>query len=367
MKKKIEIEKLPPPFIVTFILKIRFFLINLINRMYPAYLVLFEKAQKFWISKAIAVAAELEIADILEEGPKTIEEIARISGTHAPSLYRVMRVLAGEGIFKEKQNKTFTLTPLAKELLEKKSSAKYMVLNVVSPVNWKLFGEMLHCIKTGENATVKTLGADTIFEYLEKDPKENEIYNKSMASTSKSACAAIVSAYDFSKFKNIIDVGGGQGYLISTLLYKNEKLKGVIFDLPHVIKGSDKNFEKFGVSRRAKAIPGSFFDFIPEGADAYLLKNIIHTWDDDHCIQILKNVHKVMVTNGKLLLFETVIKEDNNPSFGKLLDLQMMIATKGGKERTEKEFEELFKKAGFKLTRIIPTAAPLSIIEVVKA
>jgi hypothetical protein len=173
----------------------------------------------------------------------------------------------------------------------------------------------------------------------------------------------VVNNYNFSKFNKIIDVGGNQGYLLSTILYKFKKPQGIVFDQPHVVTEAKQNFNKFGIAERAQAIGGNFFESVPEGGDAYLLKNVIHDWDDEKSILILKNVHKSMIPGGKLILIESLISEDNEPSFGKLTDLLMLVGLDGARERTRKEFEQLFNESGFKLSRVIHTVAPFSFIE----
>ncbi len=186
-----------------------------------------------------------------------------------------------------------------------------------------------------------------------------------MTNTSDIFSEVFVAYYDFSGIKKLIDIGGGEGYLISRILADYPGMQGVVFDQPHVVKTASNIFEKFGVSDRAEAIAGSIFEEIPSGGDGYIMKNILHIFDDKTCIRILRNLKSSMPANGKLLIAETVISEDNKPEFGKLFDLQMLIGTEGGKERTRKEFEDIFNEAGFKLNRIIDTVSPFSIVECV--
>jgi len=363
MQNNIIFPKLPPIFIIRLIEKFRAFLKNLERKLTPSEIIIIEHVTSFWIGKAIGVAAELNIADILKEGPKQIKELAQITQCHEQALYRLMRTLSSHGLFKEDKNQVFSLTKLGNCMIENgNKSVKYFVLHQNSEHNWRQYGEMLHCVKTGEHATKKLYNMEP-FEYIEKNPDTNNVFNKSMTYTSEMSSMFMVSNYDFSKFKTIVDVGGGQGFLLSCILYKNPNLTGTLFDLPHVVKSANQNLDRFDVSSRCNIQSGSFFNTIPENADAYILKNIIHDWDDEKSIQILQNIHKVMNKNSKLICIESIISEDNKPSFGKNLDLEMLVGTNGGKERTLLEYKILYEKAGFILNKIIETPTPFNFIE----
>ncbi len=333
--------------------------------MGPNNMAVFEMSQSVWIARAIGVAVDLELADILSNGPKTVTELADLTDTNPENLYRLLRALASYGIFREKPHKTFRSTPLARGLQEGTGSMKHMIVHQQNRLNWQMVGEMDYCVKTGKDVARKILGMD-IFEHLKKYPEKNRLYNLAMTETSEIASATVLSAYNFSRQKKLVDVGGGQGYLLSIILYKYPNLKGVIFDLPHVVEGAKQTIEKLGVENRVTIIPGDFFITIPEGADTYILKNIIHAFDDDKCVTLLKNIHHAIANNGKLLIIEVVVSEDNAPSFGKIFDLQMLIGAPGGKERTCREFEEILARSGFKLKRVIPTVSHFSIIEAEK-
>lgn len=365
MKQKVSIPKYPPYWIARLTEKLRIFLIKISGRMVPARFAVVELAQNFFLSKAISVAAELKIADCLLDGPKTVSLIAKETGTDPGSLYRLMRALASFRVFKELKNKTFVLTPMAKALTDCDESMKYLVMHMTSPCNWEMFGQMIHTIKTGKNAAKKLYGME-IFEYLKTNSYERNLFNKAMSNTSDMVSGAVISSYSFKGTKKLIDVGGGHGFLLSIILSKNKKMKGIVFDSSHVVEGARENFEKFGVSNRAGIKAGDFFESVPEGGDTYILKSILHDWNDEDCIKILKNINNVISNNGKLILVDSVIREDNEPAFGKLIDILMLIGTDGGKERTKKEFEYIFEQSGFKLTKITHTVAPLSLIEGIK-
>jgi hypothetical protein len=188
-----------------------------------------------------------------------------------------------------------------------------------------------------------------------------------MTDASEMAVVTLVNDYPFSNFRKIVDVGGGHGFLLSCILHQNKNIEGKVFDLPEAIVGTQNTFKKFGIENRAEAIPGSFFETIPCGADGYILKNILHDWSDEDCVKILSNIHSNMADDGKLIVIETIIKKDNKPSFGKTIDLQMLVGTSGGKERTLDEYTQIFNLAGFKLNRVIPNATPFSFIEGIKS
>jgi len=327
---------------------------------------LFDIIQNLSLARCLYVVTDLNIADLLKNGPKPVSELAEITKTHEQSLYRVMRALASRGIFKENRDETFQLTAISKKLKEGKGSWKYFVLQHLGNNNWELLKELDYSVKTGKNSAEKVLGM-SVFEYLDKNPDRNEIFNRSMSSSSDIASAAIISAYNFSGFKNIIDIGGGQGYLLSAILSKNTLAQGIVFDLPNAVSGTMENFEKFDVVDRAQAKPGDFFAEVPKGGDVYILKSILHDWEDNDCVRILKNIHSAINENGKLLVVEFIIENNNKPSISKMSDIQMLVSTKGGRERTVQEFKEIFTEAGFNIRRVINTVAPFCIIEGMKA
>jgi hypothetical protein len=336
----------------------RWFFIRMYSRFTHPNVAMIEMVENLWLSAAISVATELGIADILKNGAKTISELAGLTATLENPLYRVMRALASNDIFKESGNKRFSLTPLAVTMQE--DEMKYFILQHLHKMHFQIFGEMMYSLRTGKNASELFMEGG-LFNNLSIDPVKNEMFNKAMANTSAMQAAALLPVFPFYKHKNIIDIGGGQGFLLIAILSKYVNLKGTVFDLPHVVCHAIQQFEKYGIAGRAKAESGSFFEAIPPGGDLYLLKNILHDWDDEDCIKILQNIKLVLPPDGKLLIIEAVIKEDNNPSFGKMLDLLMMVSV-SGRERTKAEFEILLRKAGFAIAKIYRTVTPLSII-----
>ncbi len=365
MQNKIKLPKYPSAKILKVFENFRFFLVRLSRKLTPANVAIIEMVQGFYVTRAIGVAADLNLAEHLKDSEKTISELAVLTDTHEESLYRLMRMLASQGVFIEKKNKIFANNRLSKTLLDQQNSMRHMVIHQVNGINWKMFEELSYVVKTGENAAQKILGMD-VFEYLEKNPDKNNIYNQAMTNSSLMLSYAILSEYNFGKANTIIDIGGGQGILLSMVLNKYKKIKGIVFDLPHVVEGAKEIAVQYGVSDRLQTIPGNFFETIPEGGDMYFLKSIIHNLSDDQCVDILKKIKKVLPKNGKILVFEPIIENNNKYSFAKLYDLQMLVGRNGGKERTKKEFKEILWKAELKLNRIIQTAAPFSILELKK-
>lgn len=365
MQEKIKIPKYPSVRLLKIVERFRYFLIRLSRKLTPANVAIIEMAQGFYISRAIGVAANLNIAELLKNGEKSIAELAKLSNSHQESLYRLMRSLVSQGIFIEKKDRVFKNNRMSLSLLDKHDSMRKMVIHQVNSINWSMFEHLEDVVKTGQNAAQKVVGMD-IFEYLEQNPDRNAIYNDAMTNSSLMLSYAILSEYNFNNVKKIIDIGGGQGILVSMILYKYPKIKGAIYDLPHVVEGTKEVAQKFNVSERLESISGNFFEQIPAGADMYILKSIMHNLSDNQCVDILKRIKDVVPENGKLLIIEPIIEKHNRYSFAKLYDLQMLVARDGGKERTKEEFTEIISKSGLTLNRMIQTVAPFSILEIVK-
>jgi hypothetical protein len=319
-----------------------------------------------WVSSLIAVAAELELADRLKHGPRTIDDLAGEARVQAPALYRVLRMLASVGVFAETKNKRFKLTPLA-ATLRKGVPGSMRALAIMLDAkylkdSWDL---LLHGVKTGEEPFQKAHGV-SMFEYLERHPEALKIFGDAMTSVSSTENQAIAAAYKLSGIRTLVDVGGGNGSLLASLLKANPKLKGVHFDLPSVGSRAriDGHLTMKGIAERCTLESGNFFEAAPKGGDAYLMKRVLHDWDDERSARILANCRGAMNEKGKVLVVEHVIRPGNHPDRGKLLDMQMLVI--GGRERSKEEFATLFTKAGLKLTRVVPTNCPLSIVEGVR-
>lgn len=312
----------------------------------------------FWIARSLYLAAKLGVADLFDNQPKTIAQLANGTQTDPRSLYRLLRALSSVGIFSEVSEQTFALTPLGATLQSNcPGSMRDAVMAQMGEDHSLGWRNGLHSLKTGEIAFDHVTGMN-IWEYYALHPEDGQIFSQSMSSMGTAIAQAVVQSYDFSRFSTIVDVGGAQGSLISTIVQANPHLKGILFDLPEIIANVQ-------VDQKIQPVAGNFFESVPAGGDIYTMRWIIHDWDDHKSSLILKNCHQAMSDHGKLLLVESIIPPGNEPSPAKFIDLIMLLMT-GGKERTEAEYCTLLRANGFELTRVIPTPSMLSIIEAVK-
>ncbi|HEX3280014.1 MAG TPA: methyltransferase [Pyrinomonadaceae bacterium] len=315
-------------------------------------------------SQAVYVAAQLGIADLLTDGPKNVDELAAAANVDAPSLYRVLRALASLGVFAERDDQVFELTATA-ELLRSDSptSLRHLAIFMGEDWHWRVWGRTLYSVRTGKAAWDQEHGCD-VFPFFAANPEAAKVFDQAMTSLSNLAINAVIEGYDFSGFGTLVDVAGGQGRLLTAILAANPSVKGVLFDQPHVLAGAKGNEQITGLGSRCELVDGDFFASVPAGADAYIMKHIIHDWDDERAVKILRNVRNAMKPDGRVLLVESVITAGNTQDFGKLLDIEMLVSP-GGKERTAEEYRVLFAKAGLRLTQIVPTKSPYSVIEAV--
>lgn len=315
----------------------------------------------YQVSQAIHVAATLGIADLLEDGPKSADDLAKATEAHAPTLYRLLRALAGVGVFAETDGR-FGSTPLAECLrTDAPGSLRAWAMQIGQPYFWTSWGHLLHSVRTGEPA-FPDLHGTTAWEYRAARPKEDAIFNAAMTALSAGVVEAVVKSYDFSEIGVLVDVGGGEGALLAAILAADPALHGVLFDQPHVVATAGALLERAGVADRCEAVGGSFFDAAPGGADAYLLKSIIHDWDDPAAIEILRACRAAMADTGRLLVVEPIIRPGNEPDPAKFWDLNMLVML-GGRERTADDFEQLYAESGFELTNIIRTGSLFDVIE----
>jgi O-methyltransferase domain/Dimerisation domain len=306
------------------------------------------------ISQAIYVVVEIGIPDLLAAGPKDCDELATKSNTHAPTLYRILRFLAGAGLFNEVGSKKFELTRLGSALrTDVPGSFDPMVRFLLSEFEWTPWGRLIHSVRTGETAFDHVHGMGS-FEYFMKNAEASAVFNAAMTSLSARSGTGIVERYVFSGLRNVIDVGGGHGFLLATILRANPTMRGVLVDLPDVVAGAGQVLENFAVRDRCEVVGGSFFDALPKGGDAYVLRQIVHDWDDDRALAILRNCRAAMTRTGKVLVVERQIVPDHREAMRVLhVDLEMLVNV-GGMERTDAEYRSLFEKAGFRLTTIVP-------------
>ncbi|HEV3145023.1 MAG TPA: methyltransferase [Gemmataceae bacterium] len=314
----------------------------------------------YWLSMAIYVAAKLGLADLLAKGPQTPEPLANVTGTHAPSLYRLLRALASKEIFAEQKNGTFALTPMAEYLRSDMAGSMRSAAIMMGEEHFRCWAGFEYSVRTGRPAFEHVYG-NPVFQYLSEHPEKARIFDEAMVGVHGDETQAMLEAFDFSGFGALVDIGGGNGSLLTQTLIKNPNLQGILYDLPHVVERATPLLQKAGIANRWKAIGGSFFGAVPPGGDAYLMRHILHDWYDPECQTILKNIHKAIPKHGQLLVVETVIPPGNVPHFAKLLDLNM-LAIPGGMERTEKEYRALYASAGFRLDRVVPTTGGIDII-----
>lgn len=318
----------------------------------------------YWVSQLVFVAAKLGIAEQLARGPRTPEALAKKVGADAGALRRVLRALASIGIFAETPRGTFKLTPLAATLREgAPGSLKHFALMMVEGYNWSAWQELLDGVKTGLLPFPRVHG-QAIFDYLRDHPEDDRIFSASMASISGPENAAVARALDFGRFRTLVDVGGAHGHLLATILGRHRRLRGVLYDQPQVVANAPASgfITARGVAGRIEVEGGNFFNAVPQGADAYIMKYIMHDWTDDQCARILGHIRRAMAPGGRVLVVEHVIRPGNAPDWGKMLDINMLVLT-GGRERTKDEFAALFARAGLRLRRVHKTAAAVSIVE----
>ena len=328
----------------------------------PPHAQLIQMAMGHWVSRIVFLAASLGLADHLADGPKTADELAGPTGTDATSLYRLMRSLANMGILTEASPRRFALTPLGEALKTgAPGSARPSVLTIASDWWIQGFSELPYSVKTGKSGFEKALGSP-IFDWLAKNPEAASLFSETMIGFHGGEPPTIAEAYDFSKVKTLVDVGGASGHLLATILARYPQPRGILFDLPHVVRDAPALLKSRGVADRVTIEAGSFFDRVPSGADAYLLSHIIHDWSEEQCLTILGNCRRAMDPAGRVLIIEMVLPEGDTPHPGKMLDLMMLVGP-GGQERTEQEYAALLAKAGFKLMRVVPTASPASVVE----
>jgi hypothetical protein len=305
-------------------------------------------------ARVVHVAAHLGIADLLAGGPKTAVALARETDTNSVPLRRLLRALASMGVLENLESDRFGLTALGSQLRSNvPDTMRNFALMFGGERAWRSWGELLHSVKTGESGTRRVYGLGS-FEYLAANPDQAIIFNEAMAENTRRVTQALVSAYDFAQFSKIIDVGGGNGALMAAILAANPRIRGVVFDLPGGCAEASQKLANAGVAAKCEVVAGDFFRSVPEGADAYILKHIIHDWDDEQSVAILMNCRKAMHQASKILLVERVMPEKMEATAANqrmtMVDINM-LAMPGGQERTEKEYRHLFAKAGLSIAR----------------
>ena len=331
----------------------------------PPFVLLKYAIENVVINRSIYVAAELGIADLLKDGPKSVEQLAKETDTNADTLYRIMRTLTGAGIFKAKKNRLFETNNLGKHLQTDREDSMVSFIKVAG-AEWvyDIWGGLLKTTKTGKDFYENKYGRN-FFDWLRDNSEVQKVFDEGMTSVSALSDIPVSKAYDFSAFKTVVDVGGGYGSQMITILNAFPDLKAFIFDLPLTIKiiNEDNIFKQSDLDGKPGCIAGDFFESIPAGYDAYFMKSILHDWEDEKAVKILTNCRKAMRTDSTLLIVEHILKDDDNaPDYSKVLDINI-LALMGGRVRTKTEYGQIFEASGLKLTRVISTASPFSMIE----
>jgi SAM-dependent methyltransferase len=353
--------KVPPAGVIAVAEKARAGLSSLRQKMVPPNIALLDFINDFWGFNIAFALAELRALDALARGPRASGDAARELGVDADHLYRLYRAGSMIGLVKEEAGRAFSLKPMGEALCAHPTASFRDFILFMGRYGSRFWRRLPDCVREGKTAIELETGHGT-FDWLRTDPEASECFNRAMTAVSNVACEAIAAAYDFGRFTRIVDVGGGHGRLLAEILKHAPKARGVLFDLPDVVEGAHAVLTSVGVAERVERSGGSFFEGVPEAGDLYVAKTIIHDWQDAEARKILQSVRRAMRPDATLLLFETVVTAANQPHFAKLLDIEMIVHG-GGRERSESEYRELLKSAGFVLSRIVPTAGPLSIIE----
>jgi hypothetical protein len=318
-----------------------------------------------WVSQAISTAAQLRIPDLLVAGPQSLEDLSTASQTNARSLLGLLRALASVGVFAERGETRFENTPLSEVLRsDVPRSMRALALFLGEQPTWRAWGELPYTIRTGRSAFRQAHG-ELPYEYFAKHPEAASYFNEAFTSFSAQEMDAIHKAFEFSAAETLVDVGGGQGAMLASILRKNARQKGILFDQSHVVRGAEGVVASYEVVPRCEIVGGDFFVSVPAGADGYLLKHVLFNWNDEDALKILTNVRRAVPPKGRLYVIDPVIQPGSGQTFAKFMDLEMMVLYDGGCQRTQAEFAKLFDRAGFKLLRVVDTEAPSSIIEAV--
>jgi hypothetical protein len=332
----------------------------------PPQVTLYELATGYYLSHALYLAAKWNVAELLADGPRQASELAATTSTHAPSLARMLRLLASAGVFTQQENGAFALTPLGACLRQgNPGSMRSMVMMFAGNHPHSAWQELEYCVRTGEPAFRKR-GLVDPFSDPERTPEDDEIFDAAMADFSRLIAITVATAYDFSRIRTVVDVGGGNGALLIGLLQARPHLRGIVFDRPHVAERAARSIAESGLADRCAAVGGDFFTEVPTGGDAYVIKHVIHDWNDERALMILRNCRHAMGENGRVLIVEGVSTPTIDQSIAgrgaAANDINMLVNT-GGRQRSESEFRGLCAAATFTDVRIVPTRGRVSIIE----
>jgi C-methyltransferase len=358
-----RLDSVPPLLVYRVVVAIRNFLVRVVRRLVPARVALFEQFIGVWYTQMVYVAARLGIADALASGPKTVDQLAAATHAHRDSLARLLRALVSLGIFARRRDGRFALNRLAEPLRgDREDSMRDIVLFLGSRHSMLGWSHFLESVKTGKNGFQMAHGRP-IFDYLAEHPEDDADFSGGMVSMTELDAPALVRSFDYSVFSTICDVGGGRGTLLAAILSVHPGLRGVLFDVARVVEASPAVLAAWGVADRVRTAAGSFFDAVPEGCDAYVLKEILHDWDDERASSILGVCRRAMRPGATLLIMEMLIVDDDRPHPAKLLDMEMLNITYEGKQRTAEELRSLLVRSGFRLRRVVALPGAPSIVE----
>lgn len=335
----------------------------------PPFAQLYQLTTGAWVTQAISVAARLGVADAIAAGATDSGEIAEQVGAHPPTLYRLLRALSDHGVFTEQPGDRFALTPIGESLRSGgPHSMRRWAIWTGARFYRDAWSDLEQAVRTGESSFARVHGTD-LFAYLETHPDDAAVFDGAMQDIAGNFLAGILAVYDFSDCASIVDVGGGTGSLIAAILRSAPGASGVLFDTPHVIPAAEPVLQASGVTDRCRTVTGDFFDEVPAGSDLYILSNIIHDWDDDNALRILRVCHAAMRADSRLLMIELVLPDDTRTSIGKLLDLEMLAVTPSGRQRTAAQYAALLARALFDVTHVVPAlpGTPASYVEAIRA
>lgn len=355
--------KIPPLPLLRAVTWLRDGLAVLYRRLVPGHIALLELGTAGYVSQAICAAAELGIADALADGPQSSAELARTLNVDEDALRRLLRLLVSWGVFGQRRDGTYQLTAISQGLrTDADVSLRDLFVFFGSELHRKHWTHLATSVRAGGSLWPELDGME-FFEFAERHPEVGQVFDRAMTSVGSLATEPLQAAFDFGRFGSIVDVGGGRGSLLVDILQRHPSMRGTVFDLPRVADGLEEQLLRPGLTGRLAVEAGSFFDVVPKGADAYLLKHIVHDWNDADAERILRTVRTAMESEARLLIIEMVMPEHHRPHPGKVIDLEMLIQTRGGRERTQNEFGDLLSRSGFVLTGVTTTAAPDCVIE----
>ncbi|WP_327113757.1 acetylserotonin O-methyltransferase [Nocardia sp. NBC_01730] len=354
--------KIPPQPLVRAVESARAMLAVAFRKLVPGHIALMELTAAGWITQAIHAAAALGIADELAAGPRSSAELAAAVGADEDALRRLLRLLISHGIFTQRRDGRYALTPMARALRRDADvSLRDAVLFFGSPGHRDHWSHLVDAVRTGKPVG-EELDGMPFFDYVQSDRELGELFDRAMTSISTLAMEPLFAAYDFGRYETIVDVGGGEGTLLTEILHRAPRSRGILFDLPEVVESAPARLAELGLADRCSVESGSFFDTVPKGGDAYILKHIVHDWAEPEAGHILSAVRAAMTPDARLLIIELVVPEHAGPHPSKYIDLEMLVNA-GGRERTEAEYREFLARHGFTLTRLVPTVSPNNVLE----